>query len=134
MKVKVDENLPREVANLLREAGHDAVTVGAERLSGASDGTIASLIRREGRAFSTLDLDFSDIRVYPPEQYAGLVVLRLNRQDKPHVMQVIAGLIHVLASEEPKGHPWIAEEDRVQHQTLMRRADWCDAQMEGGAT
>jgi len=48
MKVKVDENLPREVADLLRDAGHDAITVGAEGLSGGSDGTIAATIRREG--------------------------------------------------------------------------------------
>jgi predicted nuclease of predicted toxin-antitoxin system len=27
MKFKVDENLPREVADLLRGAGHDATTV-----------------------------------------------------------------------------------------------------------
>ncbi len=113
MKVKVDENLPREAADLLREAGHDAITVVAEGLSGRSDGTIAAAIRREGRDLLTFDVDFSDIRAYPPEQYAGLVVLRLNRQDKPHVLQVIARLILVLAAEEPKGRLWIVEEDRV---------------------
>src|SRR5216117_2582472 len=113
MKVKVDENLPREVADLLRNAGHDAITVGAEGLSGRSDGTIVATIRREGRGLLTLDVDFSDIRAYPPEQYAGLVVLRLNRQDKPRVLQVIARLIPVFAVEEPKGHLWIVEEDRV---------------------
>jgi hypothetical protein len=37
----------------------------------------------------------------------------LNRRDKPHVLQVIARLILVLASEEPKGRLWIVEEDRV---------------------
>jgi predicted nuclease of predicted toxin-antitoxin system len=113
MKVKIDENLPREVADLLREAGHDAITVGAEGLSGRSDGTIAARIRREGRGLLALDTGFSDIRAYPPEQHAGLVVLRLNRQDKPHVLQVIARLILVLAGEEPKGRLWIVEEDRV---------------------
>ena len=113
MKVKVDENLPREIADLLREAGHDAVTVGAEGLSWRPDRTIAALVRREDRVLLTLDLDFSDIRAYPPEQYAGLVVLRLNRQDKPRVLQVIARLILVFAVEEPKGHLWIVEEDRV---------------------
>ena len=61
----------------------------------------------------TLDLDFSDIRAYPPEQYAGLVVLRLNRQDKPHVLQVMKRLMTVFTREEPKGHLWIVEEDQV---------------------
>jgi predicted nuclease of predicted toxin-antitoxin system len=88
MKLKVDENLPREVADLLREARHDAITVADEGLGGRPDGTIASLVRRLG-------------------------VLRLNRQDKPHVLQVIARLIPVFAREEPKGHLWIVEEDQV---------------------
>ena len=35
MKFKIDENLPTEAADLLRSAGHDAVTVGEQRLGGA---------------------------------------------------------------------------------------------------
>ena len=113
MKVKVDENLPRDAADLFREAGHDAVTVGDEGLGGRPDATIASLVRREERVLVTLDLDFSDVRAYPPEHYAGLVVLRLDYQDKPHVLQVIARLIPMLAREDPKGHLWIVEENQV---------------------
>lgn len=113
MKVKAGENLPREVADLFREAGPDAITVGDEGLSGRPDGTIASLVRREERVLVTLDLGFSDVRAYPPEHYAGLVVLRLNRQDKPPVLEVIARLIPVFAREEPKGHLWIVEEHQV---------------------
>lgn len=113
MKVKVDESLPREAADLFREAGHDAVTVGDERLEGTPDATVASLVRREGRVLVTLDLDFSDIRAYPPEHYAGLVVLRLDHQDKPHVLQVIGRLIPMFGREEAKGHLWIVEEKQV---------------------
>ncbi|MHB8618329.1 MAG: DUF5615 family PIN-like protein [Chloroflexota bacterium] len=35
MKFKVDENLPREVADILENAGHDAETVHTEHLQGA---------------------------------------------------------------------------------------------------
>lgn len=113
MKVKVDENLPHEVADLFRHAGHDAATVDEEGLGGKSDTVVASFVKREERLLVTLDLDFSDIRAYPPEQYSGLVVLRLNSQDKLHVLSVIERLIPVLSREEPKGHLWIVEEDRV---------------------
>ena len=44
----MDENLPREVADLFRDAGHDAVTVGDQALGSKPDGTIASLVRRRG--------------------------------------------------------------------------------------
>jgi predicted nuclease of predicted toxin-antitoxin system len=37
MRFKVDENLPVEVAALLTDRGHDAATVRAQGLAGASD-------------------------------------------------------------------------------------------------
>lgn len=113
MKVKVDENLPREVADLFRQAGHDAATVDEEGLGGKSDTTVALFVKREERLLVTLDLDFSDIRAYPPEYYAGLVVLRLNSHDKLHVLRMVGRLIPLFSREEPKGHLWIVEEDRV---------------------
>ncbi len=88
--MKIDENLPLEVADLFRTAGHDATTVGDERLGGRPDATLASLVRREERA------------------------LRLNHQDKPHVLQVMARLMPVFTLEGLEGHrrsseqPWIA--------------------------
>ena len=35
MKFKVDENLPADLADLLRSAGHDAITVANQNLSGS---------------------------------------------------------------------------------------------------
>ena len=82
-KFKVDENLPTEAAELLASAGYDAVTVGDQRMVGQPDTNVAAVCRREGRAIVTLDLDFADIRVYPPSDCAGIIVLRLARLDKP---------------------------------------------------
>jgi predicted nuclease of predicted toxin-antitoxin system len=62
MRFKVDENLPMEVPQLLREAGHEATTVLDQHLGGVDDLTIASICQQEGRALVTLDLDFSDMQ------------------------------------------------------------------------
>ena len=78
MRLKLDENLPVELANMFREAGQDAVTVLAQRLMGARDSDLASVCMREGRIIVTLDTDFADIRTYPPGAYPGLVVFRLG--------------------------------------------------------
>ncbi len=85
MTFKVDENLPVDAAELLREAGYDTATVLEQRLSGAVDSAVASFCRQEGRTLVTLDLDFADSRAYSPAQYPGLIVLRLKQQDKPHI-------------------------------------------------
>jgi len=43
MTFKVDENLPTEVADLLNAAGHDALTVRDQGVSGAHDPDLAAL-------------------------------------------------------------------------------------------
>jgi len=42
----------------------------------------------------------ADIRIYPPEKYFGIVVMRLKRQDKLYVLNIVARWIKAL-SEEP---------------------------------
>lgn len=49
----------------------------------------------------TLDMDFADIRTYPPADFPGLIALRLGRQDKPYVLDVLARLLHVLRADLP---------------------------------
>jgi len=113
MRFKVDENLPVEAAALLRKAGYDAITVGEQRLEGETDAGIASVCQREERALVTLDLDFANICVYPPEEFSGLIVLRLRRQDKPQVLRVLQRLIPLFSTEPLEGHLWIVEEERI---------------------
>jgi hypothetical protein len=50
MLFKIDENLHEEVAGLLREHGHDALSVYEQRLRGIPDDDLAAVCKREGRA------------------------------------------------------------------------------------
>ena len=113
MKFKVDENLPIEVATTLRQAGHDAATVLEQHLGGSDDAQLAALCQLEGRILVTLDMDFSDIRNYPPAEYPGLVVLSPRQQDKPYVLDVFMRLVQVLDQEPIEGHLWIVEETQL---------------------
>ena len=49
MKVKLDENLPRQIAVELRARAHDVETVGEEGLTGRADDDIWQAAQREGR-------------------------------------------------------------------------------------
>lgn len=113
MNFKIDENLPSELARLLTSAGHDAETVFDEDLVGSTDQDIIEVCTREERALVTLDLDFSNVRAYPPKDHFGLIVLRLHRQDKPHVLNVVRQIVGMFDREESVGRLWIVEEDRV---------------------
>ena len=112
MQFKIDENLPPELADLLAAAGHNASTVESERLGGAADPEIAAVCRQEGRILITLDLDFADIRFYPPGSLPGTVVMRLDRQAKPDLLRVFSWLIPNL-DPSLQGNLWIVEENRI---------------------
>ena len=113
MRFKVDENLPGDVVAMLAAAGHDAVTVLDQGMGGQPDVNISSVIVREGRALVTLDLDFADIRTYPPGQYPGLLVLRVDRQDKASVLGCLARVLPMLVHEPVNGRLWIVGEKSV---------------------
>lgn len=87
MRFKLEENLPQDAPLLLREAGHDATSVLEQDLGGEPDDRIAAVCRDEQRALITLDLDFTNIRAYPPNEAAGIIVLRLTQQDRAHALR-----------------------------------------------
>jgi len=113
MKFKTDENLPMEMADLLRAADHDATTVVDQELRGEDDIRIIEACLQEGRALVTLDLDLADVRTYPPQRFPGLMVLRVRRQDKRHLLAVFRRVIPLIAREPVRHHLWIIEEARV---------------------
>lgn len=77
MHFLLDANLPRRAADAVRQLGHDATDVRDIGLGGADDAAIAAYAQANSLAIVTRDYDFSDIRNYPPKDYAGLVVLNL---------------------------------------------------------
>ena len=82
MLVKLDENVPVQLKRLFVESGHEADTVLDERMGGATDLEIASACASEGRVLVTQDLDFADIRAYPPSEYPGIIFFRLANQGR----------------------------------------------------
>ena len=110
MQFKIDENLHSDAADLLRRHGHDALTVHEQKLRGAADMDIASVCKREARAIVTMDLDFSDTREYPPIDYHGIIVLRLNDQSRASVLSVLGRIVPLLDSEPLIGNLWIVQE------------------------
>jgi len=113
MRFKIDENLPDALVRLLVEKGYDACTARQETLNGRPDIEVAAACRSERRAIVTLDLDFSDITAFPPEDYAGIIVLRVRSQSTPHIVAIFESLLPLLGTEPLDGHLWIVEERRV---------------------
>ncbi|OYT19486.1 MAG: hypothetical protein CCU26_11150 [Nitrospira sp. UW-LDO-01] len=113
MRFKLDENLPPDASTLLSNSGHDALTIWDQGLQGRPDAKIAEVCQEEQRTLITLDLDFADIRAYPPNQYSGLIVMRLSSQSRTHVLRVLQGLLPILKRETIEGRLWIVGDSAV---------------------
>jgi predicted nuclease of predicted toxin-antitoxin system len=76
LKVKVDEDLPRQAVQLLREHDYDAASVIEQEMGGWKDQQLWAAIQKEERYLVTADKGFGDIRVYPPGTHHGILLLR----------------------------------------------------------
>lgn len=110
MKFKVDENLPAEIAELVRTRGHEADTVTDEGLTGASDPVILERVRLEGRVLFTMDKGIGDIRAYPPGQYAGIVLLRPRTAGRDATLALFRRHLAMLLSVDLNGRLVVVSE------------------------
>jgi predicted nuclease of predicted toxin-antitoxin system len=115
LKFKIDENLPAEYALILRESGFDADTVGEENLSGSEDAVIFQHCCSESLVLITLDLDFANVRAYPPRSHSGIVVLRCKSQDKPTLIGALRRVLPTLMKQSPEKQLWVVEHDRIRY-------------------
>ena len=115
MRFKLDENLGNRGAELLRSAGHQVSTIFEQRLTGASDPTVASICADEGRCLITMDRDFANPLLFPPQNYAGIVVLRLSPNPSGNeILEAVRTFLLALNDcEHLVGKLWIVRYNRV---------------------
>ena len=76
MKLKLDENLSRHLKPVLIGLGHDVLTAADENLLSHPDTEIAQAAKEEQRMLMTLDVEFADLRTYPPGSHPGVILSR----------------------------------------------------------
>jgi predicted nuclease of predicted toxin-antitoxin system len=95
MRIKVDEDLPRAAVQMLRDRGHQAVSVVEQQMGGWKDPALWQAVQSEQQFFVTADKGFADIRVHPPGTHADVLLLR---PDQDGIRPVIELLELVLTS------------------------------------
>ena len=113
MKFKLDQNMDPQSAEIFRKAGHDAITVKDQNLLGAKDNLITVICQQEERCLITLDTDFRNPFLYPPQEYPGIIVLRHPKPTRQSLLNLVSQLCETLKKMDPTHQLWILEPGRV---------------------
>jgi predicted nuclease of predicted toxin-antitoxin system len=99
MKIKLDENLPGGLIEVLTQLGHDVDSVPQEALTGQPDAKVWDATQIAQRFLVTQDLDFSDVRRFSPGTHQGILLVRLSNPSRRHLIERIHGVFSVEAVE-----------------------------------
>ena len=113
MKLKLDENLPHDLAAELGRRGNNVHTVVEEQLAGESHPVVVAAATDEGRMLLTLDRGIGDLRRYPPGSHAGIVVLRPAAQDPDNILSLIDRLMRTHQFDDLRSCVIIVEPRRI---------------------
>jgi len=90
VKIKLDENIPVSVVQVLASYGHNVHTVWDEGLVGRKDQEIWIRCQQEDRLLIMQDLDFSDLRKFQPGSHAGIVLVRLQHPGRVELLNLLS--------------------------------------------
>jgi predicted nuclease of predicted toxin-antitoxin system len=102
-RVKIDEDLPRQIADLIAAQGHDAATVVEQGWQGVSDDDLWPRVQGERRWLVTADKGFADLRRHPPGSHAGVILLRAQEESRRAYMELAAIALERLKLDEISG-------------------------------
>jgi predicted nuclease of predicted toxin-antitoxin system len=111
--VKVDEDLPADIADLLRAAGLDATTVYTQGHAGLPDDELWPLVQQEQRMFLTADKGFANALVHPPGSHQGIVLFRLPRESRAGYIRLAEFLLAELKLDDIAGAIVVVAPDAI---------------------
>ena len=113
MRFLTDENIYPQMVEAIRRLSHDVLDIKEQNLFSIPDSDIIQIAQDTKRILITYDKDFSNILIYPPSHYYGIIVLRLSRLIIKDAIRQLTSFIKELSEEKIKGRLAIVEPDRV---------------------
>ncbi|MFI5381844.1 MAG: DUF5615 family PIN-like protein [Tepidisphaerales bacterium] len=114
-----DENFPGPVVRMLREKGHDVLSV-KEVARGAVDPEVLRLGNEAGRVLLTFDKDFGELAVRFASPAVGIVLFRLSgatpEEDNSRAFEALQ------SRTDWVGHFSVVTDDRIRMRPLTRRS------------
>ena len=113
MKIKLDENLSRHLKAELGSLGFDIDTVADEGLLSQPDDVVGAAAAASGRVLFSIDIQFADLRKYPPGSHPGIVLFRPRRRSILRVRDLVLTFAGTFPREQLVGNVVVVEEGKV---------------------
>jgi predicted nuclease of predicted toxin-antitoxin system len=108
LRGKADENMPRKVVEVLREHGHEAVSVIEQNMGGWKDPELWQALQEEKRFLITADKGFADVRSFPPGTHAGILLLRPDEDGIRPLIDLLQRVLDSYGLEDLQGTVTVA--------------------------
>ena len=119
MKFLLDQNRSPRLAELLRNAGHDAVHTSELGLEQAEDDDVLDTAREQGRVVVSGDTDFGALLALSGETSPSVILFRArNRPSAEDQVAVILGYLADLADDLDAGAVVVVTDDRMRVRRL----------------
>jgi predicted nuclease of predicted toxin-antitoxin system len=99
MNIFADECVYKVTVDFLRSWGHDVLTAQEVGLEGKPDEDILAYATLHERVLITIDMDFSNIRHYPPKSHRGIIVAKIRPRNANAVHKVLEYLLNNIDTE-----------------------------------
>lgn len=119
MKFLLDQNRSPRLAELLRNAGHDAVHTSELGLEQAEDDDVLDAAREQGSVVVSGDTDFGALLALSGETSPSVILFRArNRPSAEDQVAVIIGYLADLADDLDAGAVVVVADDRMRVRRL----------------
>ncbi len=118
MRFLADENLHEPVILYLREKGYEVFSVRESGFSGMTDDQVYEKACQGNYCIISMDKDFSRLFRFPPQNCAGIIVLRIYRRPVKQTMMLFAEAFERLAEQDIYRNLVVISPERVRIKRL----------------
>ncbi len=93
MKIFADECVYQATTDYLIAHGFETLTAQEAGFAGCKNGELIRYAAQNQMVFLTRDLDFTDIRVYPPQNFHGIIALRISPENQATIHEKLLEML-----------------------------------------
>ncbi len=112
-KIKVDEDLPMDVAKKLKERSYGTYNVVGEKMGGWKDPQLWNALQKEGMFLITADKEFGNILKYPPGTHNGVLLLRPDEDGIKPILELLDKVLASISLKDMSGMLIVATPKRI---------------------